>query len=281
MFNHSGASACAAGVRAGLSRARLTATNAPRKCDFSALMVVDGRSARLDLSRCLRASDQTLAGNPDVRATPVSTSRCSQLLKSTTVSLKPSVSGLVPSGVGAFDPAEPASKGQIGGGGLFVCAPSLRGHSARSASREGFAGPSARPAPGADLCKGRDWGDRHHHDMPAMSHPDGRHTSPDPCAQHTDHARLSARDRTSPARSVVGQLAKPGGDQSLQAGFGGRAVLKLRRIERRLALCWPQRGVPGGALEPRHRQSGRMRHRGWLPYTNRSGTTAARAQREP
>jgi hypothetical protein len=94
------------------------------------------------------------------------------------------------------------------------------------------------------------------------------HTSPNACAEHTDHARLSARDRTSPARWVVGQLAKPGGDQSLPAWFGGRALLKLRPIERRLPLRWPQRSVPGGALETRHPGSRRMRHRGWLPFKN-------------
>jgi hypothetical protein len=103
-----------------------------------------------------------------------------------------------------------------------------------------------------------------------MLHPEERHTSPDSCVWRMAVSRR--RDRLSPARSVVGQFAKPGGDRSFPAGFGGWALLKLRSIERSLPLRWPQRGVPGGALETRHPGFGRVRHRGWLRLKSRSGT---------
>jgi hypothetical protein len=130
-----------------------------------------------------------------------------------------------------------------------------------------------RDLPRGRICTRAGSGRSPYHDRPAMSHPEERHTSPDPCARHADYATLGSRSHVArPARSVVGQLAKPGGDQSLPAGFGGRALLKPRPIERRLPLRWPQRSVPGGALETRHPGSRRMRHRGWLRFKNRSDT---------
>ena len=87
------------------------------------------------------------------------------------------------------------------------------------------------------------------------------------CPGHTPRLQLLTAAWRWPRPSVVDERVKPCGNDSLPVSFDEGAALKPRPTERRLALRWPQRGVPRRALETRHRGSGRMKHRWCLAFT--------------